>query len=335
MARKGVFDRLIETQLSDEASKKLEISPPSRAVEGLRGSLQDLQKSAAQDIPVDQIRESLIRDRIDLNEGIEDLVASFGRDGQEVPIKVRLVPGEMPYEIVVGRRRLAAARALNWKHLRGFVVELDDKAMLRALTTENTGRLDTSFIGKAQLTYLALEHGHRQSDIGEFLGISQSLVSFMLRVYRGLGAVLVDAIGDAPGVGRNRWQTLQKLIEARETPVKDLIASMNDHMGTYGDDVERVWQKANAWGADTEGLMPSSTKRFEVLLRALKETGKAPAPPERSRTAPRIYLNGTAQSVRKGKVITIKATGEEPSGLLDYIESRMAEIIEAYENETP
>lgn len=333
MARKSVFQTLISEDSAQTEVADTIVTAPSRAVQGMRDSLQNLQKSSAQDIPVDQIMDSIIRDRVNLNEGIDDLVGSFERDGQEVPIKVRVVSGDTPYEIVVGRRRLAAAQALGWKHIRGFVVELDDKAMLKALTTENTARLDTSFIGKAQMTCLALEEGHTQLEVGELLGVSQSLVSFMLRVYRGIGPKLINAIGDAPGIGRKKWQTLQKLIDACEATSDDLIVLMNNRMDMYGSDIEAAWLQANAWGADIDSPMPPSAKRFEVLLKSLKEK-EAPSPAAATKAVIKAtsYLDGAAQSIRKPKEITIKVNGSDPSVMLDYIEARLPEIMKEYES---
>lgn len=331
MARKNLFHTLInESSLEVAGSSEASSAPPTRAVEGLRSSLQDLQKASAQNIPVDQIMDSFIHDRVDLNEGIEDLVASFEKDGQEVPIKIRIVssdkPGSKPYEIVIGRRRLAAARALKWKNILGFVVELDDTAMLRALIAENSARLETSFIGKSQMAVLAVSQGHLQAEVGELLGISQSLVNYMLRVYGAVGPEIINAIGDAPGVGRRRWQALQKLIEARVESRSEIINLMHARLNDMGDSVEQIWQSANAPGSMTEGPMPASTKRFEVLYKALKEIDTPPAPPKAGKPEPSLYLDGQVQSLRKETEITIKGSTE----LMDYIEAQMPDIVEAF-----
>lgn len=61
-----------------------------------------------QEIPLDQIAESQVRARRDLDEGIEGLVESIRKYGQHIPVTVRIVNDQRPYEIVVGSRRLAA-----------------------------------------------------------------------------------------------------------------------------------------------------------------------------------------------------------------------------------
>jgi ParB family chromosome partitioning protein len=335
MGRKGVFNKLIEESATSDNEVTSENSAPSqgRVVDRMQSSLQDLQKAAAQDIPVDQIMESTIRDRINLVEGIEELKQSLHLYGQEVPIKVRVTSGNKPYEIVVGRRRLTAARALGWTSIRGFVVELDDRGLLKALNAENAGRLDTSFIGKAQMTHLAMQEGHVQVEVCELLGISQSLVSFMLRVYRGVGPEIIQAIGDAPGIGRNRWQTLQRLLESRKATPQEIINLMNDRMETYGVEVEETWKRLNAAGADTDVPMPASTQRFEVLMKVLKEKlGPFPSKGPALKAKSRVYLDGSAQSTRKAKEIVIKVNTSDPSAMLDFIEDRLPYWIKEFKS---
>lgn len=335
MARKGVFNTLLgDIDGPENVQKDKQVTaPPSKAVQGLKSSLQDLQKASAQDIPIDMIMDSVIHDRIDIKEGIEGLIRSFDNDGQEVPIKVRMVPGDKPYEVVVGRRRLAAARALKWKYIKGFVTELDDKAMLKALTTENTARLDTSFIGRSQMCVLALEKGHSQTEVGDLLGVSQSLVSSMLRIYRGIGAGVIHAIGDAPGIGRTKWQTLHGLIEKSALTPEDIISLIDENLDFMSADVEKAWQKVNGFGSDREGPMPQSTKKFEVLLIALSKGPEARA----STTTPpapqaRVHLGGSVQSVRKSKQLIIKVSNADRSDVLDFIEVRLPEIMEEFKN---
>lgn len=327
MSRRDVFSDLISKSGPNPQPEDVRnVSPPTRAIKGMTASLKDLQKAAAQDIPVDQIMDSVVHDRIDLSEGIEALMGSLERDGQEVPIKVRMASGDLPFEVVVGRRRLAAARKLGWKHVRGFVVEMDDKAMLRALTTENTGRLETSFIGRSQLASLAISEGNIQTDVAGHLGVSQSLVNFMLRVYRGIGPVVISAIGDAPGVGRKKWQILHRLIETNQMSDDAVIDLLEKNIDSLGPDIEKSWQKANQAGATTEEPMPESTKRFEVLHKALKEFSTTPALPPAAKDKPSLYLEGQAQSLRKGTKLTIKGSDD----ILDYIEAQMPEIMEAF-----
>lgn len=46
-----------------------------------------------QEIDVDQIQDSRIRDRIDINEDLDSLIESIRENGQQIPILVRVAPG--------------------------------------------------------------------------------------------------------------------------------------------------------------------------------------------------------------------------------------------------
>ena len=113
-----------------------------------------------QEIPVEQISESRIRDRIDVNEDIESLAESIRDSGQQIPILVRVVQGEMPYEIVVGRRRLAAVRRLGHTRIKAFVSKIDEREAFIAQGIENTERLETSYIERARAASQAVGLGY-------------------------------------------------------------------------------------------------------------------------------------------------------------------------------
>lgn len=103
-----------------------------------------------QEIPLDQIADSQFRGRLSLDEDIEGLVESIRKDGQHIPVTVRIVNAQRPYEIVVGRRRLAAMRRLaaagelKDKTISAFVRKMDDQQALIAQWVENNERLDPS-----------------------------------------------------------------------------------------------------------------------------------------------------------------------------------------------
>lgn len=105
---------------------------------------------AYQEIPLDQIADSRFRGRLNLDKDIEGLVESIRKHGQHIPITVRIVNAQRPYEIVVGRRRLAAMRRLaatgelKDKTISAFVRKMNDQQAIIAQWVENNERLDPS-----------------------------------------------------------------------------------------------------------------------------------------------------------------------------------------------
>lgn len=149
-----------------------------------------------QEIDVDQIQDSRIRDRIDINEDLDSLIESIRENGQQIPILVRVAPGgDKAYEIVVGRRRLAATKRLGRPRIKAFVSKMDDREAFVAQGIENSARLETSYIERARAAAQGLEAGYEQKDIAEFLNISRTLINFMVKSYQALGEDLVLAIG--------------------------------------------------------------------------------------------------------------------------------------------
>ncbi len=254
-----------------------------------------------QGIQVDEIRDSQIRDRIDINEDLDKLVQSLRENGQQIPILVRIVDGG-GYEIVVGRRRLAATRKLGLPRIKAFVARMDDREAFVAQGIENSARLETSFIERARAAAQGTEAGYDQKDIAEFLNISPTLVSFMVNIYRDLGEELVQAIGPARGVGRRNWEKLVAAIKRSGFSAHDVTAMIDR-------------------GKD------DSVERFHVLL-ATAEAGRqarkaSKAVPSESAT----YLNGRVTVERKPRQLVLKTVKDVLPALLDQIDATIRKIL--------
>lgn len=262
-----------------------------------------------QEIPVEQISESRIRDRIDVNEDIESLAESIRESGQQIPILVRVVQGDLPYEIVVGRRRLAAARSLGHNRIKAFVSKMNEREAFIAQGIENTERLETSYIERARAAYQAVELGYEQQDVAKFLGISKSLMSFMLKSYKALTEDLVLAIGPARGVGRRKW---------------DALITAMEKQGLRPADVAKL--------VDPE--IEDSVARFEALLLAVQSSVKQSSqPPAPAQTMRRDFLGGDLSTLRKSRQLVVKTRSSVPDDVLERIHSRIEEVVAEYEAE--
>ncbi|MCL7466264.1 ParB/RepB/Spo0J family partition protein [Phaeovulum sp. NW3] len=108
--------------------------------------LSEMTAQAAVEIDTDQIASSAISCRLDVNEDLDILIESIRNFGQLLPVLLRnrVGPGTR-YEVVYGRRRIAACRALGIK-VRGYVRDMDDRQALIAQALENSARLERSSI---------------------------------------------------------------------------------------------------------------------------------------------------------------------------------------------
>lgn len=257
-----------------------------------------------QDIPVDQIQDSAIKDRIDVNEDIDSLAMSIKENGQHIPILVRiLASGDKQYEIVVGRRRLAAHRLLGRHQIKAFVTKMDDQEAFIAQGIENSARLETSYIERARAAAQATDAGYTQVAVSEFLNISKTLINFMVGTYRSLGEDLVLAIGPARGIGRRKWDALVKLLE------KHSIAP-------------------NAALQLVDITIEDSADRFECLAKAVQLSGaKIASGPTTKRSKRRDYLNGAVSTMRTAGQLVIKTRKDVPDYLLSDIEKQIENIL--------
>jgi ParB family chromosome partitioning protein len=172
-----------------------------------------------QEIPLEQISASQARDRLSVDEDIDDLVQSIQRDGQQVPITVRIVNAERPYEIVVGRRRLAAMRKLaaagqlENNTISAFVRKMDDQQAIIAQWVENNQRVNPSFIERALFLSEIEKAGFKPKVIQETIGIDESLVRKMRAIVTSIPEPLLTAIGPAPEAGRPQWSELKDICQ--------------------------------------------------------------------------------------------------------------------------
>lgn len=255
-----------------------------------------------QEISVDEIRDSRIRDRIDINEDLNSLVDSLRANGQQIPILVRIVEGG-GYEIVVGRRRLAATRRMGLPRIKAFVAKMDDREAFVAQGIENSARLETSYIERARAAAQGVEAGYEQKDIAEFLNISPTLVNFMVKTFEALGEDLVQTIGPARGVGRRNWDKLVAGMQQNSLSPKDVTALV----------------------ATEE---PDSVSRFHAILNTvLTGKPKAKAKTDASKANDTIFLDGRVTLQRKPRQLMLKTSRDVPPALLERIEAEVRRIL--------
>ncbi len=114
---------------------------------------------------------------------ISDLVDSIGLKGVLQPIVVR--PSGSRYEVVIGSRRLAAAKKCGLDTIPAIVREMDDREALIESLTENLQRntLEPSDLGQA-VYLLRSTFAMTQKEVAKHLGLGQSRISEIETVYQ-------------------------------------------------------------------------------------------------------------------------------------------------------
>lgn len=133
-------------------------------------------------VAVDLVDASPYQPRQGMDAGrLEGLKASLREHGVLQPIVVRRVGDR--FEVVVGARRLRAAREVGMEEVPAVVRDVADDRMLEIALIENLQREDLDAIEKAQSfrVYLA-ETGLTQEEASKRLGLDRSTIANMIRL---------------------------------------------------------------------------------------------------------------------------------------------------------
>lgn len=273
MARKNMFEGITPAR-PDSASgptapppRMPEVFQHSGPVAAIRNDLRTLGARSVQDIDPELIEDTGPKDRLTtLDAELAELRDSIARHGQQVPILLRPHPRlSGRYQVVYGRRRLAAIRALGTP-VKALIRSLSDQEAVLAQGQENNLRKDPSFIEKALFAGELEEAGYEARVVQEALNVNRSHTSHMRKVREAFPRDVIERIGAAPSIGWKRWY--------------DLAARVLDHK------------------VDPRSVHPApfpaemtSDQRFETWAKALQTPARIPTPTNaRMVTAP----DGTA-----------------------------------------
>lgn len=223
MARKDILKGLMEPP---STSGDMADSPPARvdtakprytggAIGAVSQSIAELKRRAIAEIDPRLIDNAGLHDRLDQDDDLDALAESIREYGQQVPVLLRPNPNDVErYQVVYGRRRVAALKRLG-QPVKALVRVLDDRELVMAQGQENTARKDLTFIEKANFARQMVKAGYSRKAICDALHMDKTLISRMLSVADRVPVEVIEAIGSAPGIGRDRWLTLADMIEGR------------------------------------------------------------------------------------------------------------------------
>jgi ParB family chromosome partitioning protein len=208
-----------------------------------------------------------------------------------VPVLLRPNPNDPErYQIVYGRRRVAALQKLG-QPIKALIRDLDDQALVLAQGQENSARKDLTFIEKANVARQMRDAGYARNIICDALAMDKTLISRLLSVADRVPVRLIEAIGSAPNIGRDRWLALADKVKDR-----DLVEQAK------GD---------------------SSDARFEAVMAALRP------PKARVKTAKQVKASDghvVAEVMRKAGKTTLTLPAKTANGFDDWLVDNLSEI---------
>lgn len=302
MARKDLLKGLMETK-ADTPESAGDPPAPARvdaakpryskgAIGAVSQSIAELKSRAITEVDPRMIDDGGFQDRLDREDpDLDQLIESIRLYGQQVPVLLRPNPNdEKRYQVVYGRRRVAALKALHVP-IKAMVRVLDDRELVIAQGQENSARRDLTFIERANFARQMRDAGYDRKVICDALHVDKTLISRMLSVADRVPVPLIEAIGSAPGIGRDRWMMLADKLKGRD---------MTEH----------------ARGE-------SSDARFEAVLAALA-TPRAPArPPQSVKTEDGTEL---AQVLRKRGRTVLSLDSRTAEGFEDWLVENLARL---------
>ena len=269
------------------------------------------------EVDPDLVDQSFANDRLNVDQ--EDYEADYAQvlesirsSGQNSPALLRPHP-QRPgrYMLVFGRLRWRAAKELGLK-LRAVIKDISERDHVIAQGQENNARANTSFIEKALFAADIVQRKFDEDNATALaaIGVDRPTLSKMLSV-ASMPKDLLEAIGRAKAVGRDRWYELKLLLEKPGN-----------------------LDRAIAFVALPSTGALSSDERFEALFAHIKSAGKATKPRSASVKASWAPADGSlaAEAVADGKKFTLalKARGTDARAFGDYLTERLDRLYEEF-----
>ncbi|MBX4908945.1 MULTISPECIES: plasmid partitioning protein RepB [Rhizobium] len=306
MARKNLLEGLADMPDENAGAPNY---PMRGAGRSLVRSLDELAKQAEKflegeavvDLDPDLVEASFVKDRLsEDDEDFQMLVEAIRARGQDTPILVRphtRIDGR--YQVVFGHRRLRAARALG-RNVRAVVKAIDDRTHVIAQGQENSARADLTFIERALFARRLEELGYDREVISTALAANAASVSKMLSVMDRISPEVVQAIGAAPGVGRERWVELSLLAgkSANAANVAKVLQDDNFHQLPSDKRFEALHAALNKNARPVKKTVAARKMTWQPLDKAvqaeMKNDGKAFSLSMKARNAGRFgeFLSG-------------------------------------------
>ena len=325
MARKNPFASLLTSDDTPPENRAVLDYAAKGATRSLLSSIDEMAAHAGKLLEGETIVEldpaliddSFAKDRFslegdDYRDELERVVAAVRERGQDTPVLVRPHPQQPGrYMLVFGRLRWRAAKELGLK-LRAVIKDISERDHVIAQGQENNARANTSFIEKALFAADIVQRKFDEDNATALaaIGVDRPTLSKMLSV-ASMPKDLLEAIGRAKAVGRDRWYELKLLLDKPGNVDTALaLASSSDFHG-----------------------MPSEA-RFDAIVAKLKaskprrRTAQAPSKRSWAPSDGRV----AAEMVASGKKFTIalKAKGTDAAAFGDYLSENLSELYEAF-----
>lgn len=322
MARKGLFTT------SDGPAPPPRPPAPLSATAPIGLLRQDL-RNMVREIDPDLVDGSPWSDRFPgADPALDELIESIRAHGQLVPAMVRPSATRGRFEIVYGRRRLAAVREVGCP-LKAVIHDLDATGALVAQGAENNRRLNPSFIEKAVLaSRLTRTEDWSRDVVADVVGTHPTGISRMCSIVDDLGEDLILAIGSCHEIGRRPWQELAVAVTAltgRRRPDLTEVAAIEG-------DLER-FRFVQEWYSQDDSTLAEGVphgRAADAVAAAEHDPDAGASPRQRQKRFRVLHGNGTAVVMNGSKGTSIKFPATDTSEeMLGWMAANPQEVVGA------
>lgn len=228
MARRNIFDNVMKAMEPQEGESiqpaANDFQPVAKfgAAKSISSSIDELARQANQlvegasvvEIDTALIDTSFVADRMEgEDDAFDELVEAIRTRGQDSPVLLRPHPHkEGRYQTIFGHRRVRALKTLQ-RPVRAVIRTMADVELVLAQGQENSVRSNLSFIERVLFAQRLNDRGFEREVILSALTVDYQTLSKMLTIPKVIPAPLIDAIGAAKSIGRDRWLDFRKLLE--------------------------------------------------------------------------------------------------------------------------
>ena len=135
-----------------------------------------------------------------------------------------VVPHEGRYRVIIGHRRLAAAKQAGLTEVPCIISDMDYKEQLATMLCENMQRVDLTICEQAKGIQMCLDLGESVKDIADKTGFSESTVRKRAKLSALPAAKLAEA--------ENRGGTLEEYLKCLEITDEDKRNELLEKVGT-------------------------------------------------------------------------------------------------------
>ncbi len=199
-----------------------------------------------QNIPVEKLVHHPKNPRKDIGD-ITELSDSIKAKG--VLQNLTVVPAGDEYYVVIGNRRMEAAKAAGLKTLPCVIAEMDEKEQMETMLLENIQRVDLTVKEQADGFQLMMDFGLTVEELSEKTGFAKSTIYHRLNIAKLDGDIL-----------EQKQVSMKQLIELEK--IKS-ITKRNEILANYGDSPSFSYQVRYA--AEEEKAEEAKEKIIELV----------------------------------------------------------------------